>query len=192
MRRRLHLAAVLVSALFAYSCSWLTDLVVVNVTDKPVTVEYWLKAPASCDSESATPEMAAAAIKRRTSFGPLTELDVELSEDWSPLPATVADSCQRVSFQLQPRTAARVATLHNYSRPTLDRWRELDLQRLEISSAGRTAKLCGPAILMAFEGTRQQQLLVFNGSPAQLAVDFCREDPITEGRAGSERGSAPE
>lgn len=70
-------------------------------------------------------------------------------------------------------TAVKIAELFNYSRPTLDGWRDLDIERLELASGGETMKLCGPAILVGFEGNRSQQLLIFNGAPAQRRLNLC-------------------
>jgi hypothetical protein len=170
---------VLLCLLFLLGCSWSARLLVVNVSDKPVTVAYWLKEPPSCDSDSVRPVLATVHVKRRTSFGPLMPLDLKVGSEWRPLRANVTAACDRVSFELPPNSAARVATLRGYSQPTLDTWRELELQRLEIASAGRAMKLCGPTILVAFEGgAHHQQLLVFNGSPAQTDLDFCGAPPV--------------
>lgn len=178
---RAHFVALL-CLISLLGCSYSTDLLVVNVSDKPVTVTYWLKEPSSCGSESVRPALATVAIKRRMSLGPLTPWDVEVGSGWRPLRANVTAACDRVSFELPPNSAARVATMRGYSHATLDAWRDLELQRLEISAAGRAMKLCGPAILVAFEGTRDHQLLVFNGSPAQMALDFCDQRTSSEGR----------
>jgi hypothetical protein len=171
---RAHFVALL-CLLSLLGCSWSAEFLVVNVSPEPVAVAYWLKEPPpSCGSESVRPALATVNIRRITSFGPLTSSDVKVGSDRRPLSTKVTATCDRVSFELPPNSAARIATLSGYAGPTLDAWQELELRRLEIASAGRAMKLCGPTILVAFEGsTDHQQLLVFNGSPAQMALDFC-------------------
>lgn len=164
--------AVVVSGVLFSSCSWLTDFAVVNGTDHPITITYRFKDPSACGSALA-PEIAPVTIDRQTSFGPLSSLDVKVSQRWSPLPHRATGTCESVIAEIPPHSAARIARLNNYSRPTLDDWKRFDLARLEVSSSNGRLRLCGPAVLVAFEGTRHQQVLVVNGAPAQMRLNFC-------------------
>jgi hypothetical protein len=168
--------AVVFSSLLLSSCSWYTEFVVVNVTDQPIRIEYWLKTRSACEAELA-PTVAAVTIDRQVAFGPLSDLDIKVSERWSPLPHRATGNCGSVVAEIPPQRAARIAEAFNYIHPTLEDWEDFELSRLEVSSAGGRMRLCGPALLVAFEGTRTQQLLVVIGSPKQMRLDFCEVSP---------------
>lgn len=157
---RLVLAAFFAGAI---SCSWTTDFVVVNASQETVRVSYVFKPQPPDECCDSFPEPAVAKASELDQ-GPVWR-EVLLEEPRSP---------GRVAVLLAPGEALRIADLGSYSRPSLRDREEFPIEEIEIRNSRGALRLCGPAILLAFEGAnRHRQELEFLGHPRQLHSGLC-------------------
>ncbi len=103
MKRFILLVVVGSLALFAAACSYVTDFVIVNESDGPITIRYEVKDFPGPFYPPTTPGVAAAS---------------ELSEDaqpWNPVQFAVDEASRSVTTRLSPGQALRIAALSHYS-----------------------------------------------------------------------------
>lgn len=102
MRRFTVVVLVGCLCLFA-ACSYLTDFVIVNESDGPITVRYEVKDYPGPFSPPVAPGVVPAS---------------ELSEDgqqWNPVQFEIDEASRSVTTRLMPGQALRIATLHHYT-----------------------------------------------------------------------------
>ncbi len=91
------------SVLLLAACSYVTDFVIVNESDAPVTIRYEVKDYPGPFSPPVDPGVVAAS---------------ELSEDgrqWNPVQFEVDEASRSVTTRLMPGQALRIATMNHYS-----------------------------------------------------------------------------
>ena len=102
MRRFIVIVLIGFFSLFA-ACSYLTDFVIVNESDSPVTIRYEMK-----DYPGRVyPPVAPGVI-------PVSQL-TEGGKQWSPIEFELDEPSRSVTTRLMPGQALRIATLNHYS-----------------------------------------------------------------------------
>jgi len=137
---------------------------IVNSTDSSVTITYTVK-------ESV--DLAKVDQFSRLEWPPL--LLLSSAEDGSVVEAPIRSDQRngQIEVELPSGQGLVLATLPSYSRPDLKSWDDFPIQRIRITSEAGALEYCGPGLLLAFDGHRDQQSLVFTGTPRQLNSGFC-------------------
>ena len=153
--RRVVLFSLMVATLVASGCSYRTDLVVVNLSDKPVEVRYRFRSYPNSNGDFHPPD------------SPAIKTANELNDDvaWRNLTTDqyIVDSSSRsVRLTLPPRTALRMISI---SGPGVAKERDdpsFPLTELVVSGANGVVMLQGEQVRKSFnEETRQTYSIVY-------------------------------
>lgn len=101
--RRLILMVLVGSLSLLAACSYLTDFVIVNESDGPITIRYEVKDFPGPFSPPVAPGVLPAS---------------QLSEDgqqWNPVQYELDEASRSVTTRLMPGQALRITTIHHYS-----------------------------------------------------------------------------
>jgi hypothetical protein len=95
---------VLVASLYLFAaCSYMTDFVIVNESDGPITIRYEVK---NYPGPFSPPEIPGTM--------PASELSSKGSQRWTPSQYELDETSRSVTTRLMPGQALRIATLHHY------------------------------------------------------------------------------
>jgi hypothetical protein len=165
------------------SCSWITDIAILNRTSDPVLITYWVRRRDPADPYCRCPagyvlNPPAVVEEKRVRKNVI---------DWSPLDSSAFrwdhDSL-RLEFVLPPGTALRLEELSTYTGP--DSWQaaEFNITALEIAQGAAVIRYEGDSLLYAF---RERSKALYVLEYPELAPQVEPRSPLLGDADGSPR-----